>query len=111
VEAHARPLDVGLVVGQKPPNEIVWERKSDVRKLEDFPHHQEHDQAPVGVDRNISLQLSFYAHDSFAHSQILHANCLLAYGAIQKNCFAFATKSLVSFSHARYERNSAQPSL
>jgi hypothetical protein len=97
VEAHPRPLNVGLVVGQKPPKEIVWERKSCVCKLKDFPHHQQHDQAPVSVDCNISLQLLFYTRDRIAHSQILHAVCFISSGTDTKEFVSFDNWRLISF--------------
>ena len=105
VEAHPRPLNVGLVVGQKPPKEIVWERKSYVCKLKDFPHHQEHDQAPVSVDCNISLQLLFYTRDRFAHSQILHAVCFISSGTDSKEFVSFDNRRLeIDSKHASESR-------
>jgi hypothetical protein len=96
VQAHPNPLHVGLVVGQNFPDEIAGERSSNVGKLKDFPHHQQHDQAPVGVDCNISLQLLFHAGNSFAHSQALHASCYLLM-AQYKRSLSFINRRLISF--------------
>jgi len=75
VEAHPCPLGVGLVVAQKLPNGVIGEKSlMHVRQLKHFRHHQQHDQATVSVDRNISLQLLFHDRDSLTHSQLLHGD-------------------------------------
>ena len=84
VQAHAGPLGVGLVEAQKLPNGIVGERLCYVRQLQDFRHHQQHDQAAVSVDGYISLQLLFHTHDRFAHWPTLRGDFFICLAADTK---------------------------
>jgi hypothetical protein len=45
----AGPFRMALVKGQNPPEETVMVVTVDLRKLQYFTHHQQHDQAAVGV--------------------------------------------------------------
>ena len=50
----AGPLGMGLVEGKNLPEETVIEVCVDFRKLQHFSHHQQHDQATVGIDGEIT---------------------------------------------------------
>ncbi len=54
VEAHAGPLDVGLVEGEDAPEVAAGEGLRDFGELQDFAHHEEHDEATVGVDGDVA---------------------------------------------------------
>jgi hypothetical protein len=73
---------------------LLGERLRYVRQLRNFRHHQQHDQAAVSVDGNISLRLLFHARDRFAHSPTFRANFLFAQGPTQKNLYSFANRYL-----------------
>ena len=60
---------MGLVETEKLPDGIAGERVSYLRKTKDSRHHQQHDQAAVGVDGNVALLLLLYFHNHFAHGK------------------------------------------
>src|ERR1017187_7038093 len=78
VQAHAGPLDMGLVERQKLPDGIVRKGMSNMRKSKDFAHHQQHDKAAVSIDSDIPLLLA----DGFSSAaQILGLTNTLHIGA------------------------------
>ena len=51
VQRGADPFDVALVPGEKFPESTRWHRRRDPAEVQDLGHHEEHDEAAVGVDR------------------------------------------------------------
>ena len=54
VQAEAGPFDVGLVVGEDVPEEAVGVGAGDGGEIEDLAHHEQHDEAAVGVDGDVA---------------------------------------------------------
>ena len=54
VEAHADPLDVGLIKREYLPDGVCREGFGDLGEAEDFSSHEEHDQAAIGVDGEVA---------------------------------------------------------
>ena len=55
MERATDPFRVGLLAGQEMPEPAVRAGVRDSPKLQHFTHHQQHDQAPVGIQRRQSL--------------------------------------------------------
>ena len=71
VQAHAGPLDVGLVVGEELPDVAVREGLGDFGKREDFAHHEEHDETAVGVDGEVAALIEGGGGSCSGHAVLL----------------------------------------
>ena len=67
LEAHARPLDVCLVVCEELPDAACGERASDFREAQDFCHHEHHYQAAVGIDGEVAGLRILQSGSGFEH--------------------------------------------
>ena len=54
VQRTTEPLGVGLVPGENLPEETVVVVRGDPGELQHFAHHQQHDEAAIGVHRQIA---------------------------------------------------------
>ena len=59
----AEPLGVGLVEGKNFPEETVMVVCVDFGKLQHFAHHQQHDQAAIGVHGQITHRSDIVERD------------------------------------------------
>lgn len=60
MERAADPGDVGLVEGEEIENRVARIGAGEGGEAQDFGHHEEHDEAAVGVDGEVALQAECY---------------------------------------------------
>jgi len=71
VEAHARPLHMGLVVTQNVPECAAGVNCCRTGKVHHLAHHQQHHEAAIGIDCHIALLLHSHLFDKITHQRIL----------------------------------------